>query len=56
MRTTMPTDNPASLPRETYLDILTFMLRTNEFPAGETELLSDPAALRAVRITSEPDA
>ncbi len=54
IRTTMPTDNPASLPRETYLDILTYMLQVNEFPAGDGEL--DAGALGNILITEEPDA
>ena len=54
IRTTMPTDNPASLPRETYLDILTYMLQVNEFPAGDEEL--DAKALGNSLITEEPGA
>ncbi|MYF96596.1 MAG: cytochrome c [Holophagales bacterium] len=54
IRTTMPTDNPGSLPRETYLDILTYMLQVNEFPAGSGEL--DAEALGNILITEEPGA
>jgi len=38
IRTTMPMDNPNSLSREEYADILAFLLKFNEFPAGETPL------------------
>ena len=48
----MPTDNPASLPRETYLDILTYMMQVNEFPAGGGEL--EVGALGNILITEEP--
>ena len=54
IRTTMPTDNPASLPRQTYLDILTFMLQVNEFPAGDAALGADAEALGNVLITGKP--
>ena len=54
IRTTMPTDNPASLPRQTYLNIVTYMMQANEFPAGETELEADAEALGNVLITGKP--
>ena len=54
IRTTMPTDNPASLPRGTYLDILTYMMQVNKFPAGNGEL--DAEALGNILITEEPGA
>lgn len=38
VRTTMPMDNPQSLGREEYADILAFLLKANSFPAGETDL------------------
>jgi cbb3-type cytochrome c oxidase subunit III len=38
IKTTMPMDNPHGLASEAYLDILAFMLRTNEIPAGSKEL------------------
>ena len=52
IRTTMPTDNPASLPRETYRDILAYMMQVNEFPTGGGEL--DAGALGNILITEEP--
>jgi len=54
IRTTMPTDNPASLPRETYRDILAYMMQVNEFPPGDEEL--DAEGLGNVLITDRPDA
>ncbi len=56
IRTTMPTDAPGSLPRQTYLNIVTYIMQANEFPAGEEELQVDPAALGNVLITGKPDA
>ncbi len=38
IRTTMPQDNPASLPREQYAAILAFLLKANGFPAGAKAL------------------
>ena len=54
IRTTMPTDQPESLPRQTYLDIVTYIMQMNEFPAGEEALEADATALSNVLITSEP--
>ncbi len=38
MRTRMPNDNPGTLPQNTYLDILTYILKVSTFPAGSAEL------------------
>jgi sugar lactone lactonase YvrE/mono/diheme cytochrome c family protein len=37
-RTTMPLDKPRSLSRETYADILAYILKFDGFPAGKAEL------------------
>ena len=52
IHTLMPTDAPNSLPTRTYLNILSYILEANEFPAGESDLL-DPAALRRIIITAK---
>ena len=52
IQTLMPTDAPNSLPIRTYLNILSYILEANEFPAGESDLL-DPAALRQIIITAK---
>jgi mono/diheme cytochrome c family protein len=38
IRTTMPLNNAGGLSRDQYADILAFMLKSNGFPAGRTEL------------------
>ena len=45
MRTGMPSDQPGSLPAQTYLDILSFILRANQYPAGDNELMAGDASL-----------
>ena len=52
IQTRMPTDAPNSLPIRTYLNILSYILKANEFPAGGSDLL-DPAALRQIIITAK---
>jgi quinohemoprotein ethanol dehydrogenase len=43
IRTTMPQNNPGSLSDQVYLDILTYLLRSNDFPSGSNQLeLSSP--------------
>ncbi|MBA2590395.1 MAG: c-type cytochrome [Alphaproteobacteria bacterium] len=49
IRTTMPQDNPASLPRDQYADILAFLLKENGFPAGAKELDRRSEYLKAIR-------
>tara|TARA_B100002003_G_scaffold172155_1_gene160086 strand:+ start:721 stop:1158 length:438 start_codon:yes stop_codon:yes gene_type:complete len=50
--TEMPTGQPGSLSAQSYAAILAFILRSNEFPAGDTELASTEAALSEIAITS----
>lgn len=51
VRTTMPQNAPHSLGDSAYTDITAFILRANNFPAGETELSADPERLRAMPLT-----
>ena len=48
-RTTMPQGSPGSLADQTYLDILAFVLRANEFSGPSDELRTDSESL-AIRI------
>jgi mono/diheme cytochrome c family protein len=51
MKTTMPRGGPGSLGDPAYLDIMAFILQTNGFPAGKTELTLD--RLDTIRIEGE---
>jgi cytochrome c len=51
IRTLMPSDRPNSLSPDVYRDIVTFILRTNKFPAGDTELGTDLESLKQIKIT-----
>lgn len=53
IRNGMPADQPRSLPDGTYADILAFILQTNMFPAGDTELDANQQALGKLAITSK---
>jgi quinoprotein glucose dehydrogenase len=53
-RKTMPTDGPGVLSRRQCVDIVAYLLSANEYPAGETELDSDLAALNEIRIDPKP--
>ena len=44
----MPPERPGGLPAQTYTDIIAFVLKKNEFPAGHTELGADPDSLHAL--------
>ena len=52
MRDEMPTDRPGSLSATTYADILSYILRFNGFPSGDSDLSGDAAALEAIAIES----
>lgn len=48
IRNTMPARDPGSLSEDEYLEIVTYLLEMNGFPAGNSELV--PAAVEAVRV------
>ena len=47
---TMPEDNPGSLKQQEYGDILAYFLALNEYPAGDTELPGNAAAMAAIKV------
>lgn len=48
--TTMPQNNPGSLKRREYLDLLAYVLSLNDMPAGGEELPAAPEALKKIVI------
>ena len=46
----MPEDDPGSLKIDQYADVISFLLKLNKFPAGETELPTDKDALSEILI------
>jgi mono/diheme cytochrome c family protein len=54
IRSRMPDDNPGSLARNEYADIVAYLLSLNGYPAGAEELPSDDEPLKHVKIDSLP--
>jgi hypothetical protein len=54
MKTLMPPEAPDSLPKETYRDIIAFVMKANNYPAGDRELPADQEALDRIFITGKP--
>jgi len=54
IRDTMPEGGPGTVSDETKIDILTYILQQNGFPAGREELKVDLSALEDIRV--KPDA
>jgi S-disulfanyl-L-cysteine oxidoreductase SoxD len=50
IRTTMPSDGPGTLSRKQSADITAYLLSVNEYPAGKTELVTETAPLKEIRI------
>ena len=48
LRISMPQNDPGSLTRQQYVDILAFMLRSGTFPEGKTELPRETERLRLI--------
>lgn len=51
LRRTMPDDNPGGLPRQTYVDVMAYILELNGYPAGSEELPPDDEILGSFGLT-----
>jgi mono/diheme cytochrome c family protein len=51
--TGMPATAPGSLTPQQYVDIVTYLLQQNSFPAGQEEIKADPALLKTITITKQ---
>ncbi len=56
VRTTMPQNDPQSMTREEYADVLAFLLKTNGFPEGAAPLDRRSEVLATIGITAEKPA
>ena len=50
----MPSNAPGSLKPEEYADVLSFVLSSNTYPAGKTEMPTDPSAVKGVKMAAAP--
>jgi S-disulfanyl-L-cysteine oxidoreductase SoxD len=50
IRLTMPLDSPGRLSRQQNADVIAYVLKTNEWPSGASELPSDSPALKQIKI------
>lgn len=50
IRTTMPPEAPGKLTTAQYVDIVSFLLQSHQFPAGKTELPIGEATLKQIRL------
>ena len=56
VRTTMPQNDPMSMTREEYVDVLAFLLKNNGFPVGSQPLDKRSEVLATIGITAEKPA
>lgn len=49
----MPKNNPGALPLETCIDIVSFILKSNEMPPGQSELTTDIETLTQIVFTAK---
>lgn len=52
IRASMPQDAPDTLGTQTYVDLVTFLIKSNGGPAGGSELSMDSAALKQVMVAN----
>jgi mono/diheme cytochrome c family protein len=48
----MPADKPGSLTAEQTVDVIAYLLKKGSFPAGQTDIPTDSAALKAIKFVS----
>jgi mono/diheme cytochrome c family protein len=53
-QTTMPQDSPGRLSAQEYADIIAFILKANDYPAGAKELTSGPDLKEMVIVSPPP--
>ena len=53
--TAMPPGDPGGLSSQVYIDIVSYVLKANEIPAGDTELPTDTEKLKQIFITAKPE-
>jgi len=53
LRVSMPQGAPGSVSRQEKADILAFLLETNDFPAGDTELANRTGMLAGINFLAE---
>lgn len=51
IQTTMPADQAGTLKPQQSADLVAYMFKLNDYPAGATELASEMAALQQIKIT-----
>ena len=55
IRISMPANRPGALSRQEDADVIAYLLRSNQFPEGKTELPTETPALRTIKfITVKP--
>ncbi len=52
-RDTMPESDPGVLSEQAYVDLVAYILRSSDKPAGEEELPTDAEALKRIRLDGE---
>ena len=55
LRTTMPQDNPGKLTRQQYIDVVTYLFKSNGASSGEQEIGADDDALKQARVKLKTD-
>ena len=46
----MPEDNPGSMKKEEYADVIAYLLQLNRFPTGDAELQPGASAMGAIKV------
>ena len=55
LRSTMPQDNPGKLTRQQYIDVITYLFKSNGAASGDQEIAADDDALKQARVKLKTD-
>jgi mono/diheme cytochrome c family protein len=50
LRVNMPQDNPGKLTRQQYIDVVTYLLKSNGAASGEQEMSAEDDAMKAAKV------
>lgn len=54
VKSTMPDDKPGTLARSDVIDVLSYILKLNQYPSGQTDLPDDDEKLKQIQIDARP--
>lgn len=55
IRSSMPQNNPGSLPDDQYTDVVAYLFKLNDLPSGAKDMPSQKDSLKAIKVEAKPE-